>query len=128
MSALEKHLEDIGIDATKAVERVRSESRARSKSKERSASRSGSRGRSLSTKTAMTGGKRSRSQFEELSANRDSVIPDPKKRKIVRRLEKDSMKKRNREARVGEGDRTQTASMPKHLFSGKRGVGKTQRR
>lgn len=128
VSALEKHLEDIGIDSTKAVERVRGESRARSKSKERSTSRSGSRGRSLSAKTAMTGGKRSRSQFEELSANRDSVIPDPKKRKVVRRLERDAAKKRNREGRVGEGDRLQTASMPKHLFSGKRGVGKTQRR
>mmetsp|Transcript_9277 Transcript_9277/g.15252 ORF Transcript_9277/g.15252 Transcript_9277/m.15252 type:complete len:668 (-) Transcript_9277:14-2017(-) len=128
VSALEKHLEDIGIDSTKAVERVRGESRARSKSKERSTSRSGSRGRSLSAKTAMTGGKRSRSQFEELSANRDSVIPDPKKRKVVRRLERDAAKKRNREGRAGEGDRLQTASMPKHLFSGKRGVGKTQRR
>ena len=31
-------------------------------------------------------------------------------------------------ARQGEGDRHSTAALPKHLFSGKRGIGSTDRR
>ena len=37
-------------------------------------------------------------------------------------------KVRNKEARKGEGDRVFLQSRPKHLFSGKRGNGKTDRR
>jgi nucleolar GTP-binding protein len=33
-----------------------------------------------------------------------------------------------RDARAGEGDRKIPSLMPKHLFSGKRGIGKTDRR
>lgn len=39
-----------------------------------------------------------------------------------------SQKLRNRMARAGEGDRTVTTKMPKHLFSGKRGSGTNSRR
>ncbi|TFY62875.1 hypothetical protein EVG20_g6545 [Dentipellis fragilis] len=35
---------------------------------------------------------------------------------------------RNMQARAGEGDRNITTKMPKHLFAGKRGMGKTNRR
>ncbi|ANB11960.1 Nog1p [Sugiyamaella lignohabitans] len=50
------------------------------------------------------------------------------KRSKAERLAKLDQRDRNRAARAGEGDRHTTASIPKHLFSGKRGMGKTQRR
>ena len=39
-----------------------------------------------------------------------------------------AQKKRNKLAKAGEGDRVILTKMPKHLFSGKRGIGKTDRR
>lgn len=39
-----------------------------------------------------------------------------------------AQKKRNKLAKAGEGDRVIHTKMPKHLFSGKRGIGKTDRR
>ncbi|KAG0153796.1 hypothetical protein PDIDSM_2451 [Penicillium digitatum] len=44
------------------------------------------------------------------------------------RMAKLGQKKMNRMARAGEADRHTTASLEKHLFSGKRGMGKTDRR
>uniref|UniRef100_A0A060TIA6 Nucleolar GTP-binding protein 1 n=1 Tax=Blastobotrys adeninivorans TaxID=409370 RepID=A0A060TIA6_BLAAD len=44
------------------------------------------------------------------------------------KLAKLEQRERNRMARAGEADRHTASSMPKHLFSGKRGIGKTQRR
>lgn len=49
------------------------------------------------------------------------------KQKAVKLADK-AQKLRNRMARAGEGDRVIQTKMPKHLFSGKRGVGKTDRR
>lgn len=39
-----------------------------------------------------------------------------------------AQRKRNKQARKGEGDRHIPDLKPKHLFSGKRGIGKTDRR
>jgi nucleolar GTP-binding protein len=39
-----------------------------------------------------------------------------------------AQRKRNKQAKAGEGDRVIPTKMPKHLFSGKRGIGKTDRR
>ncbi|OMO61007.1 hypothetical protein COLO4_33612 [Corchorus olitorius] len=44
------------------------------------------------------------------------------------KLAKKSVKKRNKDARRGEADRVVPTLKPKHLFSGKRSIGKTQRR
>lgn len=44
------------------------------------------------------------------------------------RMAKIHRRERNRQARQGEADRHATASLPKHLFSGKRTIGKTDRR
>ncbi|CAJ0567543.1 unnamed protein product, partial [Mesorhabditis spiculigera] len=68
-----------------------------------------------------------------LSANRsvprpEQGLPEPEKREAVRKLVKKTQRPMNRNARKGEGDRHIPDLMPKHLFSGKRKMGKTDRR
>ena len=52
-------------------------------------------------------------------------VADGSQRSKAERLAKLQRRERNRNARAGEADRHETASLPKHLFSGKRGNGKT---
>lgn len=54
----------------------------------------------------------------------DGVV-DGSLRSKADRMTKLGRRERNREARAGEADRHATASLPKHLFSGKRGIGKS---
>ena len=46
----------------------------------------------------------------------------------VKKIAKNAQKKRNRQAKKGEGDRVIVNMKPKHLYVGKRGIGKTTRR
>ncbi|ODV79267.1 P-loop containing nucleoside triphosphate hydrolase protein [Suhomyces tanzawaensis NRRL Y-17324] len=55
-------------------------------------------------------------------------VSDGAMRSQAERLLKVQRRDRNRNARQGEGDRHSTAMLPKHLFSGKRGIGSTDRR
>ena len=48
--------------------------------------------------------------------------------KKVRKIARKAQKPMNMEARKGEADRRVLDLKPKHLFSGKRGMGKTDRR
>lgn len=52
-------------------------------------------------------------------------VADGSDRSRAERVAKMQRRQRNRDARAGEADRHATASLPKHLFSGKRGNGKT---
>ncbi|NJR31411.1 NOG1 family protein [bacterium] len=55
-------------------------------------------------------------------------ITDPAKRAKTERMAKLSQRKMNRMARQGEADRHTTSALPKHLFKGKRGIGKASHR
>ena len=77
-----------------------------------SKSRSMSRGRSLSTAAPRAG-----------SGLRDAAQANRATREADR-----AQRAAGKQARKGEGDRTIVNLMPKHLFSGKRGKGKTDRR
>lgn len=55
-------------------------------------------------------------------------VNDGALRSQAERLQKVQRRERNRAARQGEGDRHATAAIPKHLFSGKRGIGSNDRR
>eukprot|EP00794_Sanderia_malayensis_P003128 gene3128-3596_t len=71
----------------------------------------------------------SRARSSSKKTPRDqSGMPDPVKRAKVRKLAKVSQRKINQFGRAGEADRKIQTKMPKHLFSGKRKQGKTQRR
>lgn len=52
-------------------------------------------------------------------------VDDAEARFRAERLQKIQRRERNRMARAGESDRHNTVALPKHLSSGKRGIGKT---
>ena len=58
---------------------------------------------------------------------RDGVKDVTQKNKALKIADK-KQKTRNRMGKAGEADRVINTKMPKHLFSGKRGMGKTDRR
>jgi nucleolar GTP-binding protein len=58
---------------------------------------------------------------------RDGVKDVTQKNKAIKIADK-KQKVRNRLGKAGEADRVINTKMPKHLFSGKRGLGKTDRR
>ncbi|KAJ5211000.1 Nucleolar GTP-binding protein 1 [Penicillium cf. griseofulvum] len=74
--------------------------------------------------------------LRSLSRARDTPVTDRRldgitsfgNRDKAERMAKLGQKKMNRMARAGEADRHTTASLEKHLYSGKRGMGKTDRR
>uniref|UniRef100_A0A1I7XSB2 Nucleolar GTP-binding protein 1 n=1 Tax=Heterorhabditis bacteriophora TaxID=37862 RepID=A0A1I7XSB2_HETBA len=72
---------------------------------------------------------RSRSLSAVRPAPRDEIaIPDEKKREKAAKLRTKALSRLKREARKGEADRHVFDLKPKHLFSGKRKMGKTDRR
>ncbi|KAF8374366.1 nog-1, partial [Pristionchus pacificus] len=71
----------------------------------------------------------SRSLSANRAESRDKLgIRDEKARSKSRVMAKRAQKPANQESRKGEGDRRFMDLKPKHLFSGKRGAGKTDRR
>lgn len=115
---LEDHLAAMGIDSEAALRTLREEAGERSRSR----SQSHARGR-----------KRSR---EEMEVERTlSKTPKPgegfkdlKQKLKAEKLARNALKLINRAGRQGESDRHIPDMMPKHLYSGKRGLGKTDRR
>lgn len=63
-----------------------------------------------------------------MTVPRDQSIKDPLTKAKVKKLSKLGQRKMNYFGKQGEADRHIHCKMPKHLFSGKRGVGKTDRR
>jgi len=111
IGTFEKHLVDLGIDPSNASRRIR----------ERSLSRVGrKRERSLSV-DHKDHNARSKTPHEE-------GFKDKKQKLAAEKLAKRAQKDRNKESKKGEGDRVILNAKPKHLYSGKRGIGKTERR
>ena len=68
-------------------------------------------------------------QDEEAShVTLETGIVDPTLMAKARKMARKGQTKRNMHARAGEGDRHIREKKPKHLFVGKRGAGKTERR
>ncbi len=91
--------------------RTRSESRAKSKVKE--------------SKESIVQPSRSKSVIRDRST---IGLKDVTQRKVADKLKAKGERKRNQFGKAGEADRHIGTKMPKHLFAGKRGMGKTQRR
>ncbi|KAF1948471.1 nucleolar GTP-binding protein-like protein [Byssothecium circinans] len=126
LSKMESHLESLGFDTDKVAARARSQSRGRTALRARS---EGVDADAMEIDTPKAAFERAKSRARSQSTNRrtDGVV-DETARSNAERLAKLGQKKMNRMARQGEADRHQTGSLIKHLVTGKRGMGKTNRR
>ncbi|CAO2208490.1 unnamed protein product [Urochloa humidicola] len=79
-----------------------------------------------SKKLRMRSTSRSKSRAPEVTPGEEFRDSEQKKNAIKKA--KDSTRNRNKEARRGGADRVFPMLKPKHLFSGKRSIGKTSRR
>jgi len=128
LAQMENHFTKIGLDPATTVDRARAIIRnAEAKSEARSTS-----AMDLDTPSA-----RARSVSRAPKTNRltDGVthksatgVTNPMQREKAERIAKISQRKMNRMARQGEADRHETASLPKHLIAGKRGMGSARSR
>ncbi|CAH0048818.1 unnamed protein product [Clonostachys solani] len=130
LSELDDALDRRGVDTTDIMERARSKSRPRGRSMTRS--RAGTEDADAMDVDS-TPRERLRSKSRPKSRapttnRRDDGVQDESTRSKAERLAKLHQKKMNRMARQGEADRHTAASLDKHLVSGKRGMGKTNRR
>ena len=116
---MEKHMYNIGHDTEKLRETVGKKSSDKAMSGVEILKRSqGIKASKLAKKKAAA------NQSDRLNDG----LNDGALRSQAERLAKIQRRERNRMARQGEGDRHSTAALPKHLFSGKRGIGSTDRR
>ncbi|RMZ73317.1 nucleolar GTP-binding [Pyrenophora seminiperda CCB06] len=128
MSQMESHLESLGYDTSKVVERAAAQAEARGRSLARGRSE-GPGADAMDIDTPKSALERAKSRGRSQSTNRrtDGVTNEVAASK-AEKLAKLSQKKMNRMARQGEADRHQTGSLIKHLTAGKRGIGKTSHR
>ncbi|MCJ1335599.1 Nucleolar GTP-binding protein 1 [Bachmanniomyces sp. S44760] len=125
LSTMEDSLDRLGFDTTNISARARSQSRGRSALRSRSATEDVM---DLDTPTDPMGVLPTKSRARSQSNRREDGVTSLTSRSKADRLQKLGQQKMNRMARQGEADRHVPATMPKHLFSGKRSMGKTQRR
>jgi len=136
---LKAHLKSRGFDEEQAKEAVGNvQEHARSRS--RSASRMGRKrdreedqefekeGTTELQRKKQKRESKSRSRLLSLTPKAGSGMKDLKDVLVAKKIQKNSIKNRSREGRRGESDKDIPSKMPKHLFSGKRGIGKTDRR
>merc|ERR1719318_104871 len=71
---------------------------------------------------------KSKGHTRSLTRPRDQSVIDPEQKVKVKKIAKLGQRKMNMFGRAGESDRHIHMKKPKHLFSGKRGKGKTDRR
>ncbi|KAG9246540.1 nucleolar GTP-binding protein-like protein [Calycina marina] len=119
---MEDHLDQLGLDTTSLGTRARS--RGRSVVRSRGTTEDVMDVDDPAYEAKMRAKSRARSQ----SNRRDDGVTNEVSRTKAERAQKLSQRKMNRMARQGEADRHVAAAMPKHLFSGKRGMGKTNSR
>ncbi|TVY92711.1 Nucleolar GTP-binding protein [Lachnellula willkommii] len=124
LTDMEDHLDQLGLDTTSLVARARSQSRGRTPLRSRTGTEDVMDVDDPDYEAKIRAKSRARSQ----SNRRDDGVTDEVSRTKAERAQKLSQRKMNRMARQGEADRHVPAAMPKHLFSGKRGMGKTNSR
>ncbi|CAN6579737.1 unnamed protein product [Malus baccata var. baccata] len=132
---MRRQLSKLGIDPTRAIERARSRSVSRGRKRGRSVDRGDTDGGDDMDVDTPNKKQRMLSRSRPRSRSRPpiEVVPGEgfkdsnQKVKALQKARK-SNKNRNKDARRGEADRVIPTLKPKHLLSGKRSIGKTQRR
>ncbi|POS82795.1 P-loop containing nucleoside triphosphate hydrolase protein, partial [Erysiphe pulchra] len=118
LTDMENQLDSLGFDTTDVISRARSKSRGRSLVRKRAETADLMEIDDPNYEAKMRAKSRARSQ----SNRRDDGVTNEVARNKAERAQKLSQRKMNRMARQGEADRHVGAVMPKHLFSGKRGM------
>ncbi|KAI5868654.1 nucleolar GTP-binding protein [Durotheca rogersii] len=129
LSQLEDALDEMGVDTHDLHLRARAQSLARGRSLTRS--RVGTEdGSAMDVDQTPRERLRSKSRARSQPATnrREDGVQDEVTRSKAERQAKLSQRKMNRMARQGEADRHIGATLPKHLFAGKRTLGKTSHR
>jgi nucleolar GTP-binding protein len=127
LSKMESHLESLGYDTSKMVNRAREPSRGRSLARANSEAAGADAMDVDDPKAALLARAKSRGRTQSTN-RRDDGVADEMARTKAERLQKLGQKKMNRFARQGEADRHTTGSLTKHLTAGKRGVGTAHHR
>ncbi|KMU84166.1 nucleolar GTP-binding protein 1 [Coccidioides immitis H538.4] len=130
LSEMEAHLDSIGYDATASSARAREQPRGRTTTRSEADFNEDAMDIDTADDPRQAALQRAKSRARSQAATNRLVdgVTSTTARSKAERLTKLGQKKMNRMARQGEADRHTVASLPKHLFSGKRTVGKTQRR
>ena len=129
LDQLEDQVEELGISAD--VNRIRARSQSRcARKRDRSESRAVSTMRdasvsNLSKRVKVGGALISKSQVRDRSV---MGVKDVTEKRVSEKIKHKGERQTNLEARAGEADRVILTKMPKHLFAGKRKMGKTDRR
>ncbi|CAL5044052.1 unnamed protein product [Urochloa decumbens] len=125
-----RQLTSMGVDPSAAIAR----SKSRGRKRERSLSRVAADGEDMEIDGQQSNKKlRLRSRSRSKSRAPEEVLPgegfkDSAQKKKAIKKSHDATRNRNKDARRGEADRVIPTLKPKHLFSGKRTLGKTSRR
>jgi len=121
VSRLKKEFSDLGVDMTGTDDAKFANTPNKRKNREKS------RENAKKAKMDVEGGS---DQTRIRSMSRDkSGVRDPEQRKKIKKMDKKMQKKTfAKMGKAGESDRHIAVKMPRHLFSGKRGSGKTDRR
>ncbi|RWR83209.1 GTP binding domain-containing protein [Cinnamomum micranthum f. kanehirae] len=129
-----RQLSALGLDPMSAINRARSRSVSRrGRKRERSVGRGGDNGDNMDMDVDQPNKRmRSRSRSRSQSRPPGEIVTgegfkDSAQKTKALKLAKKSMRVRNKDARRGEADRVIPTLKPKHLFSGKRPIGKTSR-
>lgn len=128
LSQLERALDSAGYDVDAVGERARSQSQVRGRPLTRDGGDDGDDAMDIDDPHKAIARAKSRARSQAATDRRHDGVVNEVSRDKAERLHKLGQKHRNRMARAGEADRHTTVSLPKHLFAGKRGIGKNQRR
>jgi nucleolar GTP-binding protein len=130
-----RELSSRGLDPSLAIDRMRSRSASRKGRKRERSPEGRNDGMDIDDDTPSKKQRLSRSLSRSRSVSRPphEVVPgeglrDSAQKIKAIKLSKTSVKKRNKNAKRGEADRVIPTLKPKHLYSGKRSKGKTDRR
>ncbi|KAL4897937.1 P-loop containing nucleoside triphosphate hydrolase protein [Aspergillus ambiguus] len=128
LSQMEEALEEAGYDVDAASARARAQSHTRGRTTTRDQADDDAMDVDMSDPRQAIAKAKGRARSQAATNRLLDGVTNDTARTQAERLKKLGQKKMNRMARAGEADRHTTASLPKHLFSGKRTIGKTQRR
>jgi nucleolar GTP-binding protein len=130
-----RQLSSLGIDPTSAINRARSKSRGRKRDRSVGGDTDGEdhmdvdnerSNKKMRLRSVSRPRSRSRPPTKELIPGEGYKDSAQKSKALM--LGRKSTMKRNKDAKRGEADRVIPTLRPKHLYSGKRGKGKTDRR